>query len=512
MSNINQRLNGLDVFAYMGTNAAQPTDFRTQSFDPTSNDSRNFYLGTWWLNTSTLALWYLASLTGNVANWQRVTLAGIETLTGNTGGAVAADNAGNINVVGDAVTITVAGNPGTNTLTISSTGITASSFPTDAGTATPALGVLNILGGVAGRNINTTGAGNTVRVNMNNDIELGDLASIIGSDALLAVTGDVSLTGGNINMPDTNAAGTLGIIKFGGDRFISNRGSFNTFVGELSGNTTLTTGLALGNTGVGTNCSASLTTGSGNSYYASGTGFNTTSGTDNCGFGLGVLSTLTDGTANSGFGTGCLQLANGLQNCAFGDSSGKFLTTGNYNTLIGGAGGGAVGLNYTSSESSNILIMNNGVTGESNVIRIGATGSGDGQQNKLFAAGIRGVTTGVADAVAVLIDSAGQLGTVSSSKRFKENIEDMGSYSEDLMDLRPVTFNYKEHSPKDRSVGLIAEEVEMVMPDLVIYDDKGLPQTVKYHDLVPMLLNELQKVSRTVMTLEVRIEELESKF
>jgi uncharacterized membrane protein YciS (DUF1049 family) len=43
----------------------------------------------------------------------------VETLTGNTGGAVGPDGSDNINVVGDGTTITVAGNPGTNTLTIS---------------------------------------------------------------------------------------------------------------------------------------------------------------------------------------------------------------------------------------------------------------------------------------------------------------------------------------------------------------------------------------------------------
>jgi hypothetical protein len=209
MSNINQRLNGLDVFAYMGTNAAQPTDFRTQSFDPTPNDSKNFYLGTWWLNTTTLALWYLAALDGGIATWLRVTLNGasffegnsggivspdntgllhiigdgitvdvvgnpgtntltisamnvgtVTTLTGNTGGAIS-PTAGNINVVGDGTTITIAGNPGTSTLTASTTGAVATSYPTNSGTAIPALGVLNVFGG---NGMTTSGAGNTVTV------------------------------------------------------------------------------------------------------------------------------------------------------------------------------------------------------------------------------------------------------------------------------------------------------------------------------------------------------------
>lgn len=530
MSNINQRLNGLDVFAYMGTNANQPTDFRTQSFDPTSNDSKNFYLGTWWLNTTTLALWYLASLSGNVATWQRVTLDGIETLTGNTGGAVSPDNVGNIDVVGDGVTITIAGNPGTNTLTASVMGAVATSFPTDAGIATPAAGILNVFGGTAGRDINTTGAGNTVRVHLNNAITLGDLAVITtGNNAITLTSGNLTLSGtgagaaGNILMPNTSTDGRQGVLLKGGTRFISNVGTSNTFVGEGSGNFT-TTGAGT-NVGVGSLCMASLTTGAGNTALGYTAMNNETTGGASTAVGAGALGasngggsntavgwtcmqTLTTGSFNVGVGTSCSDsITTGTNNTSAGYLALASITTGSFNTALGQEAGDGL----TVADSNNICIANTGTAGDNNTIRIGVSGAGQAQQNKTFIAGIRGITTVNNNAIAVLIDSAGQLGTVSSSRRFKENIEDMGSYSDDLMDLRPVTFNYKENSTKDRSVGLIAEEVEMVMPDLVVYDDKGLPQTVKHHDLVPMLLNELQKMSRAIMALEVRLEELESK-
>ena len=61
-----------------------------------------------------------------------------------------------------------------------------------------------------------------------------------------------------------------------------------------------------------------------------------------------------------------------------------------------------------------------------------------------FLGGVSGVTTGNTDAVPVFIDSTGQLGTVSSSRRFKEDIQDMGEASGDLMRLRPVTYRYKK--------------------------------------------------------------------
>ncbi|MFL6263490.1 MAG: tail fiber domain-containing protein [Thermoanaerobaculia bacterium] len=64
------------------------------------------------------------------------------------------------------------------------------------------------------------------------------------------------------------------------------------------------------------------------------------------------------------------------------------------------------------------------------------------------------------------------------------------------MKLRPVTFHYK--APYDDGshllqYGLIAEEVAKVFPDLVQYDEKGKPFTVRYHEINTMLLNELQK-------------------
>src|SRR5208282_5780296 len=101
--------------------------------------------------------------------------------------------------------------------------------------------------------------------------------------------------------------------------------------------------------------------------------------------------------------------------------------------------------------------------------------------------------------VEVFVNANGQLGTVVSSRRFKNHIKDMGGVSEKLMQLRPVTFRYKDSAEKGKHVlqyGLIAEEVAKVYPDLVQYDKAGKPFTIYYHLLTPMLLNELQKEHR----------------
>ncbi len=160
----------------------------------------------------------------------------------------------------------------------------------------------------------------------------------------------------------------------------------------------------------------------------------------------------------------------GDRNIALGYRAGSNLTTGNHNIEIG----------------------NTGVAGEASTIRIG-----NSDHTRAFVAGIRGVTTGMANAIPVLVDSAGQLGTVSSSRRFKQEIADMGALTERLLELRPVVFRYKpevQSGERPLEYGLIAEEVAEVFPELVVYDEEGRPFTVKYHLLSSMLLNELQEV------------------
>jgi hypothetical protein len=101
----------------------------------------------------------------------------------------------------------------------------------------------------------------------------------------------------------------------------------------------------------------------------------------------------------------------------------------------------------------------------------------------------------------VYINTNGQLGTLTSSRRFKDNIQDMGTASSKLFQLRPVTFNYKPQFDDGSHLlqyGLIAEEVAKVYSDMVVYDKDGQPYTVRYQLLAPMLLNELQKQNAVV--------------
>ena len=175
----------------------------------------------------------------------------------------------------------------------------------------------------------------------------------------------------------------------------------------------------------------------------------------------------------------------GSSNTFLGDQSGYSNTIGNNNTFLGVNSG-----YWNNSGSSNIYIGNQGPSpgSENNAIRIGDI------QTAAYIAGIYGTNIGSGNAV--YINSNGQLGTSMSSRRFKENIEDMGAASSKLFQLRPVTFFYKPQYDDGSHLlqyGLIAEEVAEVYPEMVAYDKDGQPYTVKYQYLAPMLLNELQK-------------------
>src|SRR4030095_8142073 len=100
----------------------------------------------------------------------------------------------------------------------------------------------------------------------------------------------------------------------------------------------------------------------------------------------------------------------------------------------------------------------------------------------------------------VIVDTNGHLGTVVSSKRFKDEITPMDKASEAILSLEPVTFRYKHELDPNGipQFGLVAEQVEKVSPDLVARDDKGKAYTVRYEAVNAMLLNEFIKEHRKV--------------
>jgi trimeric autotransporter adhesin len=307
----------------------------------------------------------------------------------------------------------------------------------------------------------------------------------VGANALGTATGSFNIAIGNTALNDTTANNNIAIGYQ--SQLIGTSATRNISIGNasLASNITSSDNIAIGN-----NALLSTTAGTHIAIGSSALAANT-SGTANIAIGYQSQNAGTTGASNVSIGyQTLLDNISGHSNTVLGVGALSDITTGSSNIVIGIASG----TDYTGAESNNILLGNIGVIGDNETIRIGST------QTTFFASGIFGVTTTSATAIPVLVSATGQLGTVSSSKRYKQNIQDIGSQSSIIMHLRPVLFNYKSH-PEVASWGLIAEEVEQVFPELVVYKDEE-PETVKYHDLTVLLLNELQRLTQRVDQLE----------
>lgn len=262
-----------------------------------------------------------------------------------------------------------------------------------------------------------------------------------------------------------------------------------------------------------------------------------TSGAQNSALGTEALRALTTGLNNVAVGYLAGELTNGGSNTVIGTQAHRSNTTGNTNVAVGYAalsdstgshanvalGSGAladltagdsnvaIGANAgatLTSGANNIYVAHPGVAVEDSTTRIGQ------MQSRVFIAGVRGRTTGQNDAVAVVIDSFGQLGTVSSSAKTKFDIQDLpADVSDAVARLRPVSFRYKQpfaDGSTPLQYGLIAEEVEQVLPELVAYDEHGEPAKVKYHVLPSLLLAEVQRLQAALQAESSRTAALEA--
>jgi hypothetical protein len=278
----------------------------------------------------------------------------------------------------------------------------------------------------------------------------------------------------------------------------------NTAIGlnTLAANTSGTDNTAIGwqaltanitgdtNTAIGVQALPANTTGNSNIALGFAALLENTTGGGNVALGGVALEQNITGLSNTAVGNFALeQNVSGGNNVALGIFS-LFQTTGSNNIGIGFNGGGNLKIG-----SDNIYLgTQGGPSKESKTIRIGA----GKVHNRTYVAGIRGVT--VADGVAVVIGADGQLGTLTSSARYKEAIEPMNTSSEAILSLKPVSFRYKhELDPQGiPQFGLVAEEVAKVDPDLVARDEEGKPYTVRYEAVNAMLLNEFLKEHRKV--------------
>jgi hypothetical protein len=356
-------------------------------------------------------------------------------------------------------------------------------------------GELALANNIAGSGVANTGIG-TGALQFNT---IGRWNTAIGVDALGDNTEGRFNTAVGVNALWHNSTGTSNTATGLGALQTNTTGNSNTATGSgaLSSNTTGWNNTASGDSALHDNSTGTDNVATGMAALTANTvGFNNTAS------GAWALTSNTEGNLNTGNGqSAMLSNTTGNSNTAIGVESLSGNTTGSSNIAIGYLAGADL-----TTGDRNIAIGNRGAAGESNTIRIG-----NANHSRVFVHGIEGVTTGINDAVSVIIDSNGQLGTVSSSLRYKEDINDMGEASGRLLDLKPVTFRYKDsrgNGEKPLEYGLIAEEVAQVFPDLVVFDSTGQPKTVKYRLLSSLLLNELQKQHTQLDGQVAAIEEL----
>jgi hypothetical protein len=369
--------------------------------------------------------------------------------------------------------------------------------------ALPAIttGSYNTASGVNSLDQDTTGSNNTAtgayalyaNISGNDNTATGYEAILNGTGTLSTATGYQALYENNGNMNTGTGYQAL---------YGSNSGG----LANLSGGNNTATGaqalyaLSTGNSNTANGYQALFDTTTGGDNTASGglALYSNTTGNYNTASGYAALYTNAGGNYNNASGYFTLHNnSSGSQNSASGVQALVNNKSGNYNTASGTdalfsnttgssnvAEGYKAGYNLTTG-SNNIDIGNLGAAAESATIRIGTAST----HKATYIAGIYGTSV---TGSTVVVSSTGQLGVTVSSERFKTSIAPMGSSSGMLRRLRPVTFHLKTDPEGALQYGLIAEEVAKVYPELVIRNESGRIDGVRYDELAPMLLNEMQ--------------------
>jgi hypothetical protein len=188
----------------------------------------------------------------------------------------------------------------------------------------------------------------------------------------------------------------------------------------------------------------------------------------------------------------------GRDNTALGRDTLLAVQKGTGNTAIGWGAGANL-----QDGRDNIYMGHPGAASESNTLRLGSD-----LQTRTF---IAGVTGNAVTGNTVRITAEGRLGVLLSSARYKQDIQPIGPYSEKVRQLRPVTFRYKDAPTGPPQYGLIAEEVAEIYPELVTRSAEGDIEGVRYEELMPMLLNELQLQHKQLQAFSQQLAELKAQ-
>ena len=376
-----------------------------------------------------------------------------------------------------------------------------------------------------------------------------NLNTAVGLSALSVNTGtdNTGIGSGGLGQNTTGSANTaVGRVALYGNT----TGSYNTGVGNGAGqgNTTGSNNSSYGyqalfnnttasnNTAVGYQAGYTNQTGSGNTLVGYQAGFNTNTNGANTFVGKEAGYSVTTGYYNTFIGNG----ASG--------GSGTAVTTGIKNTIIGGYTGNQGGLDIRTA--SNYIVLSDGdgnprgvfdnngnflvnsTTSNSNTFKFKVQAATDVCVGLASATSItgaltfnfindgnsanvpvdfrcngfyisNGLATGAGTNTVKFNTSTKQLTYDTSSARYKDNIRNSQYGLTDVLKLRSTQFEYKDTGRSD--VGLVAEEVYPIIPELVGITEDGLPDSVSYDRMVSVLVKAIQELNLKVEALEAQL-------
>ena len=348
---------------------------------------------------------------------------------------------------------------------------------------------------------NTTGYANSAVGNLAMFSNVGGIYNMAsGNYALYSNTSGISNTASGISALYFNTTGSYNT-GTGTNALANSNGNSNTATGAYSlvANNNGSYNVAVGTNALANNYSTPGVAGGVSSSYNVAVGYqalynNTTAQSGGYNTAVGFYSLRNNaGINNSALGSGALkQNTTGVGNTALGTNAGTTLTTGSFNTYVG-------------YNVPGVAPTDNYVTG----IGVFSQPAGGPAYNPTTY--IAGISNSHITGAAVYVTASGQLGVLASSERYKTAINSLGTTSEKLAQLRPVSFHLKTEPNGTVQYGLIAEEVDKVYPELVIRDKEGKIQGVRYDELAPMLLNEMQKQQSTIAAQTSEIHVLEAQ-